>query len=143
MLRPKGDQLAQHMHHLQTSEQEMLRKEHGGQENKDASDEILYKIDIPANRYDMLCLEGIARALNIFNRTIEVPQYKVANITGELMHQIKFPDNCASMHSDLTQVQSPVLHHADPAQSDGHTGSDTHNEHDTCHFTYAHHCLHA
>lgn len=66
-----------------TSEKEMLRKEHGGQENKDASDEILYKIDIPANRYDMLCLEGIARALNIFNRTIEVPQYKLANMTGK------------------------------------------------------------
>ena len=60
----------------------MLRKEHGGQENKDASDEILYKIDIPANRYDMLCLEGIARALNIFNRTAEVPQYKLADMSG-------------------------------------------------------------
>ena len=68
--------------YLQTSEQEMLRKEHGGQENKDASDEILYKIDIPANRYDMLCLEGIARALNIFNRTAKVPQYKVADMSG-------------------------------------------------------------
>lgn len=60
----------------------MLRKEHGGQENKEASDEVLYKIDIPANRYDMLCLEGIARALNIFNRTIPVPQYKLRDMTG-------------------------------------------------------------
>ncbi|KAL3144115.1 hypothetical protein ABBQ32_003906 [Trebouxia sp. C0010 RCD-2024] len=65
-----------------TSEQEMLRKEHGGQENKEASDEVLYKIDIPANRYDMLCLEGIARALNIFNRRIPVPQYKLRDMTG-------------------------------------------------------------
>ena len=60
----------------------MLRKEHGGQENKEASDEVLYKIDIPANRYDMLCLEGIARALNIFNRRIPVPQYKLRDMTG-------------------------------------------------------------
>lgn len=67
---------------LQTSEQEMLRKEHGGLENKEASDEVLYKIDIPANRYDMLCLEGIARALNIFNRSIPVPQYKVKDMAG-------------------------------------------------------------
>lgn len=67
---------------MQTSEQEMLRKEHGGQENKDASDEVLYKIDIPANRYDMLCLEGIARALNVFNRSMPVLQYKVRNMTG-------------------------------------------------------------
>ena len=64
----------------------MLRKEHGGQENKDASDEVLYKIDIPANRYDMLCLEGIARALNIFNRSIPVPQYKVKDLAGMPEH---------------------------------------------------------
>lgn len=60
----------------------MLRKEHGGQENREASDEVLYKIDIPANRYDMLCLEGIARALNIFNRIMPVPQYKLRDMTG-------------------------------------------------------------
>lgn len=31
-----------------------------------ASTDIIYKIDIPANRYDLLCLEGLARALRIF-----------------------------------------------------------------------------
>ena len=56
---------------LQTSEKEMLQKEQKGKGiDKDASEEILYKIDIPANRYDMLCLEGIARALNIFNQRL-------------------------------------------------------------------------
>jgi hypothetical protein len=37
-------------------------------EKKDSSDEeqTVYKIDIPANRYDLLCLEGLARALLIF-----------------------------------------------------------------------------
>lgn len=119
----------------------MLRKEHGGQENKDASDEILYKIDIPANRYDMLCLEGIARALNIFNRTIKVPQYKVANMTGEVMHQIKIPDSCASAYSNLEQVQLSTLYHTHPAHSDVHTGSDTHIEHNIHHMSYAYHCL--
>jgi len=44
-----------------------------------ASDETIYKIDIPANRYDMLCLEGIARALNIFTgRLSPPPRYLVA-----------------------------------------------------------------
>ena len=44
-----------------------------------ASDEVIYKIDIPANRYDMLCLEGIARALNIFTgRLSPPPRYLVA-----------------------------------------------------------------
>lgn len=31
-----------------------------------ASTDVIYKIDIPANRYDLLCLEGLARALRIF-----------------------------------------------------------------------------
>lgn len=26
----------------------------------------MYKIDIPANRYDLLCIEGLARALRVF-----------------------------------------------------------------------------
>ncbi|EDS31643.1 phenylalanyl-tRNA synthetase beta chain [Culex quinquefasciatus] len=28
---------------------------------KDASENVIYRIDIPANRYDLLCLEGLAR----------------------------------------------------------------------------------
>lgn len=30
------------------------------------AEHVIYKIDIPANRYDLLCLEGIARAFRIF-----------------------------------------------------------------------------
>ena len=33
------------------------------------------KIEIPANRYDMLCFEGIQLMLNIFNRKIKSPPY--------------------------------------------------------------------
>lgn len=32
----------------------------------------------------MLCLEGIARALNIFKGRVEAPQYRLADMTGEL-----------------------------------------------------------
>lgn len=35
------------------------------------------KIDIPANRYDMLCIEGIARALNLFNHRGKLPKYEL------------------------------------------------------------------
>ncbi|CAN0497198.1 unnamed protein product, partial [Ectocarpus sp. 8 AP-2014] len=31
-----------------------------------ASTDVVYKIDIPANRYDLLCIEGLARALRVF-----------------------------------------------------------------------------
>lgn len=44
----------------------------------DDDEDIIYKIDIPANRYDMLCVEGIARALNVFRQKIPAPTYTVA-----------------------------------------------------------------
>lgn len=49
-----------------------------------ASDEVVYKIDIPANRYDMLCLEGIARALNTFSGALTGVEYTLAEVPGEL-----------------------------------------------------------
>lgn len=46
----------------------MLSKEQG--ENaavqSSASEDIIYRIDIPANRYDLLCLEGLVSALLVF-----------------------------------------------------------------------------
>ncbi|KAF6519118.1 hypothetical protein HZS61_017492 [Fusarium oxysporum f. sp. conglutinans] len=35
------------------------------------------KIEIPANRYDMLCFEGIVTNLNIFRGRIEPPKYRI------------------------------------------------------------------
>lgn len=35
------------------------------------------KIDIPANRYDMLCFEGISRSLNVFLGNVKAPKYNV------------------------------------------------------------------
>ncbi|KAK7882757.1 hypothetical protein WMY93_028931 [Mugilogobius chulae] len=42
-----------------TSEKEIISKEQGDCKASGASDIILYKIDVPANRYDLLCLEGL------------------------------------------------------------------------------------
>eukprot|EP01025_Chloroclados_australasicus_P006695 TRINITY_DN12135_c0_g1_i1.p1 TRINITY_DN12135_c0_g1~~TRINITY_DN12135_c0_g1_i1.p1 ORF type:complete len:659 (-),score=55.76 TRINITY_DN12135_c0_g1_i1:513-2489(-) len=76
-----------------TSEREMLRKEWAKEKEEagleDASEEILYKIDIPANRYDMLCLEGIANALNIFRGKTKVPNYRVKQIQEQDMLQMR------------------------------------------------------
>ncbi|KAJ1964666.1 phenylalanine--tRNA ligase subunit beta [Dipsacomyces acuminosporus] len=38
------------------------------------------KIDIPANRYDLLCFEGLSRALGIFLGREKTPQYKVVPV---------------------------------------------------------------
>lgn len=58
-----------------TSEKTMALKERGvtGKE----SDDVIYKIDIPANRYDLLSLEGLVLALRIFTGKISPPDYKV------------------------------------------------------------------
>lgn len=52
------------------------------------AEETVYKIDIPANRYDMLCIEGISRALNIFKGRIQPPTYRVADMTGKQMQKL-------------------------------------------------------
>lgn len=52
---------------FQTTESQMLIKEQGenaGAQN--SSEEVLYRIDIPANRYDLLCLEGLVAGLLVF-----------------------------------------------------------------------------
>lgn len=59
-------------------------------EKKDSSDEeqTVYKIDIPANRYDLLCLEGLARALLIFQGKLAVPRYKKLSPSPEVIQHI-------------------------------------------------------
>ena len=51
------------------TEVRMKRKQEGNEERE----VVVYKIDVPANRQDLLCLEGIARALRIFMEKEEVP----------------------------------------------------------------------
>jgi phenylalanyl-tRNA synthetase beta chain len=74
---------------MQTTEKEMLRKETASSGAEavaaaaGASEEVIYKIDIPANRYDMLCLEGIARALNVFRHGMQPPTFKLADMSSE------------------------------------------------------------
>ena len=58
-----------------TSEAEMVGKEQGEAAAKDLSETVIYKIDVPANRYDLLCMEGIARSLRIFLGLEPAPTY--------------------------------------------------------------------
>ncbi|KAL3817245.1 hypothetical protein ACHAXA_009532 [Cyclostephanos tholiformis] len=43
------------------------------------SDEVVYKIDVPANRYDLLCIEGISRSLRVFLGDMDAPVYRVSS----------------------------------------------------------------
>ncbi|XP_052432950.1 phenylalanine--tRNA ligase beta subunit-like [Carassius gibelio] len=59
-----------------TSEKEILSREQGDEKAEGASDVVLYKIDVPANRYDLLCLEGLVRGLQVFKEKLEAPRYR-------------------------------------------------------------------
>lgn len=62
-----------------TSEKQLKQREQGGNAKAadQASDAVLYKIDVPANRYDLLCVEGIARALRVFMQKEKPPVYTI------------------------------------------------------------------
>ncbi|XP_076897370.1 phenylalanine--tRNA ligase beta subunit, cytoplasmic-like [Bidens hawaiensis] len=71
-----------------TTEKAIIRKEkHLKEEDDDVGgdEEIIYKIDVPANRYDLLCLEGLVQSLRIFCGVDSVPNYKLAVIAKESM----------------------------------------------------------
>ncbi|KAH9280848.1 Phenylalanine--tRNA ligase beta subunit [Echinococcus granulosus] len=59
-----------------TSEQELAAREHGIAVDSDRSSETIYKVEVPANRYDLLCAEGLARALLIFQNKLVTPEYE-------------------------------------------------------------------
>ena len=45
-------------------------------------DAVVYKIDIPANRYDLLCMEGLVRALLVFQGKLSAPVHALDPLTA-------------------------------------------------------------
>ena len=71
-----------------TTEQEQARKMAGKEVALAAGAETtLYKIDIPANRYDLLCLEGLGRALLIFLKKQKAPNFRLVEPAGGAARQ--------------------------------------------------------
>eukprot|EP01018_Ginkgo_biloba_P034120 Gb_05062 [translate_table: standard] len=68
-----------------TTEKAIIRKEKHLNEDATEDEEVIYKIEIPANRYDLLCLEGLAQALRIFTDKEEVPNYRVLDMPVDCM----------------------------------------------------------
>lgn len=58
-----------------TNDYEMVKKERGEEAAKGLSQRTIYKVDVPANRYDLLCLEGLVMALKIFQDKMPIPKY--------------------------------------------------------------------
>ena len=70
-----------------TSEKEMYKNEQK-KEGENLSSEVLYKIEVAANRYDLLCLEGLALALRIFLNKQKMPDIKPLNILPDNERQL-------------------------------------------------------
>ncbi|XP_077978083.1 phenylalanine--tRNA ligase beta subunit-like [Glandiceps talaboti] len=71
-----------------TSEKGMLIREQGEERAADADDAIIYRIEVPANRYDLLCMEGLVRGLMIFKEKMDAPRYKALPPTEGAMQQL-------------------------------------------------------
>ncbi|XP_026134556.1 phenylalanine--tRNA ligase beta subunit-like [Carassius auratus] len=81
-----------------TSEKEILSREQGDEKAEGASDVVLYKIDVPANRYDLLCLEGLVRGLQVFKEKLEAPRYRrVSPADGGEPQRLLITDETASV----------------------------------------------
>ncbi|KAA0191350.1 Phenylalanine tRNA synthetase like beta subunit [Fasciolopsis buskii] len=82
-----------------TCEQELVAREKGQEKAMGCSAEKIYKVEVPANRYDILCTEGLSRALMIFKKEISVPVYRK-------LHR----DPLISLHvSSSTQLVRPFV----------------------------------
>ena len=46
--------------------------------NVPMEDTFVYKIEVPANRYDLLCLEGIASAIRMYLNKDKIPNFKLS-----------------------------------------------------------------
>ncbi|XP_067658646.1 phenylalanine--tRNA ligase beta subunit-like [Haliotis asinina] len=76
-----------------TSEKEQIEREQGKEKASGASDVVEYKVEVPANRYDLLCLEGLVRGLQVFLEKMKAPRYKaVAPSNGSMQQLIILPD---------------------------------------------------
>ena len=41
-----------------------------------ASETVIYKVEVPANRYDLLCMEGLVMGLLIFQQKCSAPVFR-------------------------------------------------------------------
>ncbi|KAF9584696.1 phenylalanine--tRNA ligase subunit beta [Lunasporangiospora selenospora] len=82
-----------------TSPKEMAIREIGaGKVDDSVSDRPILKIDIPANRYDLLCHEGISRSLLVFQGKSKPPVFKVVQ-----------PPNGAPLQKMITSQIRPFV----------------------------------
>ena len=73
----------------ETSELQMAIKEVGAEKAEGLSDRGLYRIDIPANRIDLLCAEGLSRALKVYLGVEKMAVYKTITVEDPIQLFVK------------------------------------------------------
>jgi len=71
---------------------------------------VTYKIDIGANRYDLLCIEGISRALNIFLGREKIPLYRLVPAKDSQQYKITVKPNTAKVRPFVVGAVLRNLH---------------------------------
>ena len=72
-----------------TSERQIVAKEQGEAAARGLSDEVIYKVELPANRYDLLTVEGLSRALRSFLLGADTPKYCLATASDPIKINVK------------------------------------------------------
>ncbi len=80
-----------------TSEKEMMTKEKGAEAAKNCDERVIWKVDIPANRHDLLCMEGLIKALQIFEGKIADVCYRMAPSRNALIDGVAIPGKSANV----------------------------------------------
>ncbi|KAI8877197.1 beta subunit of phenylalanyl-tRNA synthetase [Backusella circina FSU 941] len=70
-----------------TSEKEMAERG-GNKSTENLSERAILKIDIPANRYDLLCQEGLSRSLRVFEDKAKPPVFRLVKPADGKLQQI-------------------------------------------------------
>jgi len=65
--------------------------------NDQGKEEIVYKIEIGANRYDLLCLEGLVRSLLVFQGKLSAPVYSLSKPDQGQVQQLLLDPSVASV----------------------------------------------
>ncbi len=58
---------------------------------EDPDAEVVFKIEVPNNRHDLLCLEGLSRALAVFTGTASPPSYTLTSPSSLLEMTVEVP----------------------------------------------------
>ncbi|XP_072386014.1 phenylalanine--tRNA ligase beta subunit isoform X2 [Diabrotica undecimpunctata] len=82
-----------------TTEKQMITKEQGEdrQVTVNASEDVIYRIDIPANRYDLLCLEGLVQGILVFQGKVSPPKFRATKPAEGSLEKLIIKPNTAKI----------------------------------------------